>query len=298
MRARPAALALAVLLAASLVVPAGAAQSPKIVALAGADPTLNQPIAPLNSAVIGYIDANGDGRPNDQSPDEPIYMDLDGSLTVTYGDLRLTPFASYGAGTNVDVANRDIGRTLSRATGWFATDASGAWFVDTDLSRTITSTDVRLGPSFTKVRTGDPASGQTLAQAQQQVSNGARVGYYDADNDGRRSLSDPLVLDLDAHNGATAGRATLGDIRIDSAGPGLDPAGSSGGSTGGSGDGAGPGGDGDGSGIDDAGDGEAEGGSGWGAPEMVLLVLFLVNLVGLAFVYKLAGGGSPRNPFK
>src|ERR1041385_5343063 len=133
-------------------------------------------------AGLGYLDANANAHPDAATPQEPVYLDLDGNHQVSYGDLRLSAFLGYPAGAVVDLANRDVGRPLAAVPGWFAT-AGSAWFVDVDGSATVSIGDVRLDPFGAQVAAGDAALGTPLQAAQQQTNADRRVGYVDGDGD-------------------------------------------------------------------------------------------------------------------
>lgn len=250
-------------------------------------------------AGLGYVEANGNGRPDPAAPAEPVYLDADGSRTVTYGDLRLTAHGNYPAGSTVDVTNTDLNLVLAVPQGWIASTAQGAWLADLDGDRQVSAGDVRLSGGFgAHVLPGDGDLRTGLQQAQQATSALARIGYLDSDSDGGHDPAEPLVFDLDPSGSAGSGRVTAGDLRIQPGAPGLDNGPTRAEfdqATGKTATGA-PGGSGSTGGVTVVSDKSDAGGSGWGMPETVLLVLGLVNLAGLAVLYR--RGQRPRNPFK
>ncbi len=44
-------------------------------------------------AKLAYLDANGNGRPDRIDPKEPLYLDMDASATISYGDVGILPGA-------------------------------------------------------------------------------------------------------------------------------------------------------------------------------------------------------------
>lgn len=162
-------------------------------------------------AKVGYLDADLDGTIDAATPDEPVYFDLDGNGRVTYGDMRLTPFGAYPAGTLVNLTNRDYGLILATPQGWFAFRDGNLAAFDADFSGTLSLGDVRL--DGTKPRAGDPDMGQTLVLAQT-ASPSQRVGYLDRNNDRLRQFDEPIYLDMDTHLASGMGKVSEGDIAI------------------------------------------------------------------------------------
>lgn len=158
---------------------------------------------------LGYVDANTNNA-IDTDPDEPVYLDIDGNGRVSYGDLRLTPYTTYSAGSMVDLGNRDYNLPLSTPSGWFAGRGGVVLAFDSDFSGTINAGDVRL--NGTKVRAGDADSGQKLDMVQGSASPTQRTGYVDHNGNGRRDPSEPVFLDMDHGTQNGGGRVSEGDI--------------------------------------------------------------------------------------
>lgn len=211
MRAARPALAVAALVALLAPTLPAAAQSAQgeVTTVTSTDPDILRALTGFRP-LLGFTDANSNGI-LDSAPDEPAYLDLDESKTVTYGDLRLTAVFDYPAATRVDLTNRDFGWTLLQARGWFARAPSGAWVVDTDDSGTLTAGDIRIsGPeAWTKVTAAEAAATTPLTKVQGTLPPSARVGYVDQDLDGRRGPADAAYVDLDADT-----KVTPGDLRI------------------------------------------------------------------------------------
>lgn len=196
----------------------------------GAGPSFAAPVRPgdgdLGTALIsflapvGFVDANGNGAVDAVQPDEALYLDLDASRTVSFGDLRLTGFLTYAAGSSVDQSNRDFGRFLATPTGWFAHDGPQRWYFDSDASKTVSLADVRItgDAQGSKVRVGDPDAGAALTQVQA-IANPPklRVGWADADRDNVRQLTEAVYLDVNLNSEVDAG-----EVRFTTTGLGLD----------------------------------------------------------------------------
>ncbi|MCA1819208.1 MAG: hypothetical protein LC620_04020, partial [Halobacteriales archaeon] len=157
---------------------------------------------------VGYIDANGNTHPDTQ-PDETLYLDLDASGSVTFGDLRLSRFDTYAPGTAVNVTNRDVGRPLGTASGaWFAQAGGGTWALDVDNSGTITAGDVVFGAAPAKVMPGDPRIGQGLARP-----GGTPTSAYGWTATGARDVGRTFFIDMDGF-GTGGSRTSIGDLRV------------------------------------------------------------------------------------
>jgi hypothetical protein len=277
----------ALLLGLALLLPtAVGAQSASVAAVGAGDPDLGKGLA-LLSATFGYVDANGNGRPDAASPSETLYLDVDGQRGVTYGDLRLTSFTPHLAGTYVDASNGDLGLDLSALPGWFASTQAGAWFADLDNTLTVTAGDVRLTGGLARIGAGDADLQAQLRPAAGSPGSLARLGAVDADGDGRHTGGERLVLDVGGD-----GKVGAGDLGLRASGPGRD----------------------DGpsrlefedalrqAGVESGEDGfetvEGTGGGSGGlrAVDVLLLGLGLVNLAGLVLLWR-RGPGRPRNPF-
>lgn len=189
----------------------GAASEPPLVGVVAAgDADIDRTLR-ISSGRIGFLDADGDALPDSAAPDEPFYLDVNGDRAASYGDLRLTPFLNYKAGSTVDYTNRDFGLLLLYPTGWFAHDASGAWYFDTDGLRVASPGDLYLtGPDAgTKVRLRDPAFGTLLQPAQENVPVLARMGWLDLDGDLEPDPGEPTYVDLDGDR-----EVSPGDLRL------------------------------------------------------------------------------------
>lgn len=283
-------LLLAALLAAAI--PAAAATGFEPVR-AGAE-GLGAELSP-SGATLGYLDADADNRVDEANPDEPAYLDVDHDGRVGYGDLRLTPFAAYPAGSRVDLTSRDFGLVLAQPPGWFGS-SDGAWYVDFDFSGTVTAGDLRAdgAQAGTKVHAGDGDLGAALATAQTGVTPANRIGMRDLDHDGRADFDEPLYLDLDGTSATGGRKVSAGDLRIvpgplavddgptraefdaavAQAAAGRDTAGN----------------------PVLAAEVQEGGQAAWRVLDWVLVALAVLNLAGLAIVYK--ASTQPRNPFK
>jgi hypothetical protein len=166
-----------------------------------------------------YVDANGNGLLDYKEPDETMYLDLDASNTVTFNDMRFTNFFTYGAGSAVDYTNRDFGRTLNRANGWFARTTGGDWYFDTNADRKVSVSDVILtGPDAgQKVSATNGAVGMALTSVQDQASQALRVGWSDSNGNQARDVSEAVYIDLNFDR-----QASVGDLRVKATGLGLD----------------------------------------------------------------------------
>jgi hypothetical protein len=267
-----------------LLVVAAAAKAPSLVApVTGGDADLGTPLPSSFHFRVAYVDANGNGRVDSAAPDEPVYLDVDGSQTVSYGDIRLTEF-HYPAGTVVDLGNRDFGLKLS-GSGVLAR-AGSLWFADTDSTLTVSPSDVRLD-SFTKVLAGDADLGAPL-----DIPPSARgaLWWHDADGDGRRGAMETLYVDMDPYAAGLRG-VTVGDLRIVPGPFGVDDYVREG-------DLAGL--------VPPAASPEAplqaavpvaQAEAGWRTLDWILVVVGVANLAGLVIVGRLAAARHPRNPF-
>ena len=257
--------------------------------VAGDEASLGKPLSTLNTG-LGFIDANGNGRADVSEPGEPVYLDVDGSRSATYGDLRLTAALGYAAGTSVDVLNADAGHVLATPGGWFSTTPAGAWIVDLDGDRTVSLGDLRMAPFGGRVVASDADLRAPLQAAQQQVTSSARVGYVDLDGDRARDAAEPVYLDLDPSGTPGNGQVSNGDLRLAASGPGLEPdtptraefeaALSE-------------------AGVETGADGSfaRDQASAWDTPTVLALVLGLANLVGLVYVVgQVRKAREPRHP--
>lgn len=109
-------------------------------AISGSDSTLNP-----------YASGSG---PSPFFGGERVYVDLDGSGTVTAGDLRIVTRSTNGTGTvgsTVAAGNWDVGRTLTASTKIYVTGSDGAWssstesvYLDNGTDLAPTAGDIRL----------------------------------------------------------------------------------------------------------------------------------------------------------
>lgn len=212
------ALVLSVLLAgASLGLPTGAAQETSLLTeIQPGDPFLDRNVRTVLARVV-FADLDGDNTLDITDPDETYYFDLDGSGSVTYKDMRLSPAGRYVPGSLVNSTNWDLGRETRQISGWFARGQGGLWYLDADNNRRVSIGDVELAGARVgvKIPAGDGAIGQVLEPIQQAVVESDRVGWVDMDNDGTRDRGEPVVLDADRNL-----RVSFGDVRIH---PGLLP---------------------------------------------------------------------------
>jgi hypothetical protein len=272
-----------VALALTLVVPAASAwASPAD----GSSPELGKAFADV-TATLSFIDADGDGQPDASAPDEPVYLDLDGSQTVSYGDLRLTSFGPYPAGTLVDVANRDEARQLTTAGGWFGA-LGGAWYADLDGDSRLSEGDVRLdgAAAGTKADDATPGVGQALRLPPMAASPRGHLDHVDADRDGHLAVGSPLFVDADGD-----GQASAGDLRLANWGFGAE-SGPSPAELAAARDAALAA-----AAVAKASAEEPE--PSWTVPQLLGVLIGLVAVAGVAHLYmRSRGPAAPRNPFK
>lgn len=263
------------LLAALLLVPTANAAALAQPVPAG-DTAAGQGLTPRR-AVVAFLDLDFDQQADAAGPAEPLYLDADASGTVNFGDLRLTPFGAYGAGSDVQAADTDNDRTLTAAGGWFAA-ADGAWYGDVDGSSTVSAGDLRLATGD-RVGSTDSMLGTALARSSLVPMN--MVDIRDTDGDGRRDAGESLYLDLDRNQAVSPGdlrflvvAAATGTSGASATGSGHDGEGSSSGTS-------------------------AEDERGVRGLDVVLIALVVLNLAGLAYAIREARSGRPpRNPFK
>lgn len=299
--------ALALLAVASLLAPAAAqtAAHPLFAFVERGDADLGDATQARN-APVSFFDADGNGKLGAAAPAEPVYLDLDDSRSVTYGDLRLTGIGPYTAGTLVDVPDQDIGRALNTVLGQFTTKGASQWVIDNDADGKLTPGDLLLGTTVVRIVPGDAGAGQGLDEVPAQSLPRGVVNWIDANHDGRIQPGESVYVDADATGAAGAGRVSPGDLRITPTGFAVQapapvasvPA--TPGSTAQSGDGLGatP------SGALATGSGSQAAAERTGllsnaSPvEIILLVLVLVNVIGLVVVARRVAAQKPKNPFK
>ncbi len=253
-----------------------AATTPFLAEVKSGDPDSNQSLQTLHGAVA-FLDANGNGKPDASVPDEPVYLDLDGSNSVSYGDLRLTGYGPLASGTVVGVTDSDAGRALDLLpNAWFST-AGTTWILDVDGSRTISAPDIRFGDAPTRIGSTDSGLGQSLSRPAS-----AQVGSLGFVGSGPRDILGVVYVDLDSLTSG-GGRATIGDLRLHPAGFAA-PASSVNPSDPSASDGR----------LAPAQD------AGFRLLDGILVVLSLLNLAGLLFVVRSVNQlrGPPKNPFK
>lgn len=181
-----------------VLLPASACAATLVAEVVGSDTDVGTELR-TQRVPFAFLDANGNGHLDTAQPREPVYLDVDGSGAVSYGDVRITPFGAYASNTQVDVANADAGRPLVAAPGWFARGNSG-WVADLDNSGTVTIGDVRFTADGPMQVDGAQATGETL-----------RV-QGNAGTLATGSLARTLYLDVDQNSGG--GRVSAGDLRI------------------------------------------------------------------------------------
>jgi hypothetical protein len=253
-----------------LLVPLAHAASAQFIAdVGGNDPDANASYT-NNRAALGFLDGNGDGHLQVANPAEPVYIDLDNSNSVTYGDIRLTAFTPYAAGTRVDLTNVDAGRPLASVTGWFAKGADG-WVADLDGSGTLSVGDLRfIGEVPRQAMPGDADLGLALTPL---------VGGHNF----AMTTGGGLFLDVDV-SGTGGGRVSPGDARITPGPFAKDTPSTATGAT-----------------TTIAPDPlvkTTEGG--WRLLDGILVALAILNLAGLLFVVRSVNQlrGPPKSPFK
>ncbi len=181
------------------------------------------------NARVAWLDADLNGQPGHTTPQEPIYMDVDGSGTISYGDLRLTPYGRFPAGSAVGVSDGDLGLALHGTKAWFASTTGGEWLIDMDQNVRASVGDLRVQGSQagTRLAAGDPGLDQALTRQQLQVSESVRVGWSDPNGNGVVDPGESIYLDLVKQTGSRTVIET-GDVRLTSAsfdpdGAGSDP---------------------------------------------------------------------------
>jgi hypothetical protein len=248
-------------------------------------------------AGIGYFDADNDGAADPSSPTEPVYLDLDGSHSVSYGDVRLAAHGHYPAASTVDVTNADLSLPLTAPRGWLASTAQAAWYLDLDGNLQVSAGDLRLSDRFGgHVGAGDGDVRTPLQAAQTATPSFGRIGYVDGNSNGRADAGEGLYFDLDASGAPGSGKVNAGDLRVAPGGPGLDDGPTRAEFDQATGKASATGGPGSTGGLTVVHDHETTRTSAWGTPETVLLVLALANLAGLAVLWR--RDSRPRNPFK
>lgn len=257
------------------------------------DAAADERITPINCSVA-FVDGDGDYRIDATNPDEPVYLDTNHDGMVSFGDVRLTTFGNYPRWSTVDLPNVDYGLKLTTTSGWFARDAPGAWYFDSDASLTITAGDLRVTGPGGKVTQAD-ARGAALTPVQQNVPQANRMAIKDLNADGAYQPGETIYVDTDRNTGA-GGTVSADDLRFTpgplatdkvAAAPPPPPAGS--GDTG-----------------SDAGsdttttiDGrtyvQQTASTGWRTLDWILVALAVANLAAFVFVVRTV---KPRNPFR
>ncbi|MHB8633303.1 MAG: hypothetical protein ACYDBQ_04950 [Thermoplasmatota archaeon] len=173
------------------------------------DSDIAEPLQPQPALVMWY-DANGNQKLDLSSPAEPVYLEIANGQSVTYGDIRLTPFANYPAQSVVDLADRDVGRPLSGAS-WVGSDG-GTWYADVDGNHAVSAGDIRMGSTLEMVAPGDSAIGHGLSMAD---TGGLPRGQVWAP--ANRGVAGPLYVDP-APYGPGARSVGPGFLRIQATG--------------------------------------------------------------------------------
>ncbi|MGQ0534723.1 MAG: hypothetical protein ACT4PT_01475 [Methanobacteriota archaeon] len=209
---RAAGVVLGLLMAASV-----AAQTPDVVAVVVASDADLFAALQLFAGRFGFVDGNGNGAPDVAEPVETAYFDFDTSGTVSFGDLRLSPFFRYPAGSSVEYTNRDVGRPLVPSRGWIGRTVAGDWYVDIDASGGTSVGDVRLaGPTPGTMRPGEPDLGRPLVAEQNTIPDAQRLGWVGGPGT-RRGVAAAVYADMNRD-----GLVSAGDLRFRPSGPGLD----------------------------------------------------------------------------
>jgi hypothetical protein len=270
--------------------PVAAQTGPGAASVEPGDAAADQRITPIN-CVVGFLDGDADYQIDATSPDEPVYLDTNHDGVVSFGDVRLTAFGSYARWSTVDLPNVDYGHKLTTTTGWFAREATGAWYFDSDASLTITAGDVRVTGPGGKVAQSD-ARGAALTPVQQNVAQTNRIAIKDLNADGAYQPGETLYVDTDRNTGA-GGTVSADDLRITpgplatdkatAAPPPPPPPGSSG----------------TGSDTTTTIDGrtyvQQTASTGWRTLDWILVGLAVANLAAFIFVVRTV---KPRNPFR
>ncbi len=182
--------------------------------VASTDADAGAPYRPMNGR-IAWIDADLNGQPGHTMPAEPIYLDADGSASVSYGDLRLTSYGSLPPGTGVGVSDSDLGLPLLGTKAWFAATDAGIWYIDMDQNVRVSVGDLRLQgeDAGTRVAAGAPDAGQTLNRQQIQMVESVRLGWSDPNGNNVVDPGESLYLDL-ANDAVSRTRVDVGDLRL------------------------------------------------------------------------------------
>lgn len=194
-------------------VPASEASNGFITTVKEGDGTLGLNLKAINAKVV-YVDANSNGGFDLATPDETLYLDLNQDRAVSYGDLRLTPYVTYPAGSLVDYPNRDFGRLITDARGWVSQTLSGALYFDADANRVVSPADVRLSGSFqgTKVGPDDGDTGLALTELQDNVPSPMRLAWRDPDGNLRVDPGEPVYVDINGDKQISPGDIMIGSI--------------------------------------------------------------------------------------
>lgn len=288
--------ALALLAVLALAVPVHAQSRSYLSTVAGGDVDNGQPLV-SSAAALGFFDANSNGRPDAASPHEPSYLDLDNNQFVSYGDVRLTTYMGYTAGSVVDAGDTDLARPLTGG-GWIGQTSAHHWYADVNGDRSVSAGDVDLATlAQTTTSASELGQGLTGADAQGQPRN--TVWWSDTAHDQHRNVLNAVYLGVGAFVSGPRSVAA-GDLRLQPTGFSLPPAAASpapasptpgtvtvavpGGST---------------TIVQAAGNAApANGPGGLGTMGVVLAILCIANLAGLLLVVRRLPKAPPRNPFK
>ena len=182
--------------------------------------------------VLRFYDFNGDGLFNDH---DTVYVDMDNSYDISYGDVRLTAWHDFPEGDpqrkyepNTKVFNDlDLNKPLHDLpwaivtyydiNSMYGYDLNDPVYIDVDSSGTVTTWDVRLtataeyGP-YTTVKADDldRTSGRVLVPIDNTNGDIAElIGYIDSDCSNSWTCPDKLYLIQDWPD-----VVTIGDLRL------------------------------------------------------------------------------------
>jgi len=182
--------------------------------------------------VLRFYDFNGDGVFNDH---DTLYVDMDNSMDISYGDIRLTAWHDFPEGDperkyepNTKVFNDlDLNKplydlpdpivTYYDINGMYGYDLGDPVYIDVDGSGTVTTWDVRLTATagfdpYTTVKADDldRTSGRVLVPIDHTSGDIAElIGYIDSDCSNSWTCPDKLYLIQDWPD-----VVTIGDLRL------------------------------------------------------------------------------------
>lgn len=182
--------------------------------------------------VLRFYDFNGDATFNDH---DTLYVDMDNSTDISYGDIRLTAWHDFPEGDperkyepNTKVFNDlDLNKPLYNLpdaivtyydiNGMYGYDLGDPVYIDVDGSSTVTTWDVRLTATagfdpYTTVKADDldRTSGRLLVPIDNTNGDIAElIGYIDSDCSNSWTCPDKLYLIQDWSD-----VVTIGDLRL------------------------------------------------------------------------------------